>query len=76
MLLIIEIILTIVAWNKGWKWLSLLPVGIAILLGFGIGFCGGTIESNPEVIFIDILAIIVLIIMSLKTPKNNEIKNV
>ena len=75
MLLIVQIVLTVLVWRKGWKWLSLIPLVIAFLLGFGIGFVGGTLETNPEIIFIDILAIIVLIFMLVK-PKNNEIENV
>jgi len=37
MLLIAEIILTIFAWKAGWKWLALIPVGVAFLIGFVIG---------------------------------------
>jgi hypothetical protein len=37
MLLIAEIILTIFAWRAGWKWLALIPVGVAFLIGFIIG---------------------------------------
>jgi hypothetical protein len=68
MLFIAEIILTIFAWRNGWKWLALLPIGILFLigmvLGFGIAAGGGSIENiSAGVIFFDIIAIIVLIIM-------------
>lgn len=70
-MLIIEIILTVVAWYKGWKWLSLIPVGVAILLGIivgmSVGLSGGTDISGA--IIIDILAIIALIVMCIKGKK-------
>ncbi|MCM1564577.1 MAG: hypothetical protein NC238_01225 [Dehalobacter sp.] len=74
-MLIIEIILTIFVWRKGWKWLSLIPIGIALLVGFSIGFGAGMSGGavNPgNVILIDIFAIIALIIMLVKGPKSKE----
>lgn len=73
-MLIIEIILTIFAWRKGWKWLSLLPMGIGIFLGlsigFGVGASGGDKDSIDEIGFlIDILVTGVLIYMVSKGPK-------
>lgn len=71
MLLIIQIILTIIAWTKGgWKWLSLLPIGIALILGFTYGAAGGD-PSSPIVAVFDVLAAIALAIMCFtKNPKN------
>ena len=73
MLLILEIVLTIVAWNKGWKWKSLIPVGSALLVGFiyGIlvGMSGG--EISPLIVIGDIAAIIILAIMCGVKPKNS-----
>lgn len=66
MLLIAEIILTAFVWNKGWRWFSLLPVGIAVLVGIMLGLSGST-EIGGFVIF-DILAIVALVIM-LVNPK-------
>jgi hypothetical protein len=66
-MLILEIILTIVAWNKGWRWLSLIPLATAFFIGVCIGLSGGTVDMN--VIFIDILAVVALIIMSFTKPK-------
>ncbi len=66
-MLIAEIILTIIAWNRGWRWYSLLPVGIAVaiglLIGFVIGLDGGSPEDAEWVITFDILAILVLLYM-------------
>lgn len=78
-MLIIEIILTVFAWRKGWKWLALLPVGIALLIGFiigfSVGFSGGDVSTlGNGVIFIDVMAIIALIIMIVKGPKTLEQK--
>jgi len=74
-MLLIEIILTIFAWRNGWKWLALLPIGIAMLMGFfigyGIGYAGGT-QIPYEVMFIDLIAIVVLIVMCAKKKETNE----
>lgn len=67
-MLIVEIILTVLAWRRGWKWLALLPVGIALLIGFAIGFgiglSGGDASSiSGGTVVIDVLAIVALVIM-------------
>lgn len=53
MLLILEVILTIFAWRKGWKWLALLPVGIVLILGlligFSIGISGGDVAPTTGI---------------------------
>jgi hypothetical protein len=74
-MLIIEFILTIFAWRNGWKWRSLIPVGIAMLIalsvGFGIGAAGGSINGTlPSLIFVDFCAIIALVILICKKPKS------
>ena len=68
MILIAEIILTVFVWRKGWKWLSLIPVGIAMLVGFLLGLSGVT-ELGNFAIF-DVLAVVALIIMLLNKPNN------
>jgi hypothetical protein len=71
-MLLVEIILTIIAWVRGWKWWALLPLGIALAIGFfvgvGIASTGGTINTNDMMSFIwvDILAVIALGIMCFK----------
>jgi hypothetical protein len=71
-MLIIEIILTVIAWQKGWRWLSLIPIGAAFCIGLLIGMSGGTI--NAGVVFVDVLAIIALIIMCFKKPNETSIQ--
>jgi uncharacterized membrane protein YfcA len=77
MLLIAEIILTIFAWRKGWKWFALIPLGIALLLGFligvAIGGSGGSIDNVRGLsLVLDIIVVIILIVMNVKSPKSNE----
>jgi hypothetical protein len=78
MLFIIEVILTIFAWRNGWRWISLIPVGICVLLGFTAGFSAGlsgatSLNAGWLVIF-DVIAIIALIVMINKKPKSDETK--
>lgn len=78
MMLIAEIILTIFAWRKGWRWYSLIPMAVALVFGFflgaGIAASGGNTDSIRGLgIIIDILVVIVLIIMNIKIP--NSVKN-
>lgn len=73
-MLLIEIILTIFVWRKGWRWISLLPIGIALFIalfmGFGIGVSNGDVNEAIGLGFIlDVLAIIALIIMLTVKPK-------
>jgi hypothetical protein len=76
-MLIIEIILTIFAWRKGWRWLALIPMGLALLIGFiiglSIGASGGSVaDLSGGAILIDVAAIIALIVMVAKGPKAKE----
>lgn len=71
MLLIVEIILTIVAWNKGWKAKSLIPLASSIVLGLFIGIILGSVGVTTiplGVILIDLVAVVILIIMVVKPP--------
>ena len=73
LLLIAEIALTIWAWNRGWKWLALIPVGAALALGFIIGLMIGAGSLDMDVagvIWVDILAVIALIFMVAKEKKS------
>jgi len=77
MLLIIEIILTIFVWRKGWRWWAIVPVGLALLIGlsigFGIGISGGdTSTIGMSSILIDLAAICALVIMLAVGPKKKE----
>jgi hypothetical protein len=74
LLLIIEILLTIAVWRKGWKGWALLPVGISLALGFVLGLCIGASGGRPEEwiglgLIIDVIAIVALIIMQTQDPK-------
>lgn len=72
-MLIIEIILTIFAWRKGWRWLSLIPVATAFSIGLMFGFSGVELEAlGLGAIFIDILAIIALILMVVYPKKEQK----
>ena len=66
MLLLLEIWLTITAWRKGYKALALIPLGLAVLIGFSIGLNNPELAENGDAfsfVWIDILAIVVLGIM-------------
>jgi len=67
MILILEIILTIWAWNRGWKAQALIPLAVVFVIGMIIGVLSG---GNPDVIqsaiLFDILGTIVLLVMAIK----------
>jgi len=72
MLIIVEIALTIWAWRRGWKAWALLPLGIALLIGFLIGFIMGAAvleEGWLLLLVIDVAAIGALIFMIVKTRR-------
>lgn len=65
MLLILQIILTIVAWNKGYKWYSLIPILSAFFIGVLIGMTGG--DAEVAALIIDSFSIIALVTMIMLT---------
>ena len=67
---IIEIILTIFAWRNGWKWLSLIPIGVAFTLAFILGISG---QADTNIYWLDVMAIIALIVMIINKRKPKEI---
>ena len=73
---IFQIILSIVAWNRGWKWLALIPVVAALFLGFIIGYIGGSMGYSPEdmgwAVILDIIVYIILIYMCVKPRKSDD----
>lgn len=74
--IIIEIVLTVFAWRNGWKWRSLIPLGVVtfiiFFIGFGVGLSGGDSSLVPSFAILDLAAIIALIIMIVKKPKSLE----
>jgi hypothetical protein len=40
-MLIFEIILTCIAWRRGWRWRALIPPACVFAIGFAIGASGG-----------------------------------
>lgn len=70
MLLIIEIALTVWAWMRGWKGFALLPLAIALPVGFVVGFVIGASGGNAQGgaalgigVFLDLAAIVALVFM-------------
>ena len=77
MLMIIEIILTVSAWKKGWKGWALLPLGIGMPLAFVIGIVvnasGGTTgQVAISCLILDVIAIIALGIMTSRAPEGTK----
>ena len=75
MILILEIILTIVAWNRGWKAQALIPVGVVFVIGMIIGvLSGGNSDVIQTAILFDILGIVALVVMAIKgkLPVDNK----
>ena len=69
--LIVEIVLAIVAWRRGWKAWALLPLGAGVVLAFIVGFIIGLSDEGDDfpveafAIF-DLVIIVVMIIMIAK----------
>jgi hypothetical protein len=77
MLLIAEIVLTIFAWKRGWRWYALIPLGLCLLIGFILGASisssGGSINDlNGASVVLDVIAVIVLIVLCSVKPKSTE----
>lgn len=76
MLLILEIILTVAAWRRGWKAWALLPFAVYLFLAFMfgavIGASGGSMDTALAVGFLlDLTAIVTLIVMVAR-PRASE----
>ena len=67
MLMILEIVLTIAAWKRGWRGWALIPVIASLSTGFILGLTGTSLETILDVgLIIDALCIITLVIMVIK----------
>jgi hypothetical protein len=75
-MLILEIVLAVSAWKRGWRWWVLLPLGItlggALLAGFVIGMSGVPDTELPNLVGIDFLLIIALAVMSAVGPRGSS----
>ena len=76
-MLFLEIMLTIAAWRRGYKGFALIPVGLALLVGFLIGLNNPEMATSDDIlsfIWIDILAVVVLGVMIIlgKNPEEDE----
>lgn len=58
----IDIALVIWAWNRGWKAMALIPLGILMVISFFIGFFGGEDILTP-IIVLELIHWVVLITM-------------
>jgi len=71
----VEIVLAVVAWRKGWRWRALLHLGrhagVALLIGMGDAVTGEAVKHTAPVPFLVILVCIgMLIRMVLRAPQS------
>ncbi|MFC1935949.1 hypothetical protein ACFLX9_04275, partial [Chloroflexota bacterium] len=75
-----EIALTIFVWRRGWRWWSLLPIGLVLLVGFVIGVLLAASRADNEIIeiieifesasiLLDLAGVIPLVVMATKGRK-------
>lgn len=77
LMLIIQIILTVVAWKKGWGGKALLPMVIGLGLAFIIGLTAGLSGGSPRdiaapLVLIDLSMLISMIVMVSRKPAKSE----
>ena len=67
-LFLLGIILTVIAWKKGWRWKSLFPWAFCILLGLIVAFLGPGNEGAATLtkVITEILLLTMLIAMCVK----------
>jgi hypothetical protein len=75
MLLVLEIVLTVTAWRRGWKAWALAPVlgcvALGMLIGFVSGINGGDVEGLMGMcLLLDLGCIVSLIVMAVKGHKS------
>jgi uncharacterized membrane protein YfcA len=75
MILILEILLTVAAWRRGWRAKALIPLGtclgVGIFVGMAIGASGGSPERALPVLALgDVACVIVLSVMSSRAPRS------
>jgi hypothetical protein len=72
---IVEAILTVIAWKRGWRWRSMIPVMILIgAIAVRVAMSSSRFHSPLDALnitwFVHILYIISLIRLAVKSPKN------
>lgn len=73
-MIILEIVLTVVVWRKGWGARALLPrvalIGAMFLLGIAFGLGGGqAVDLRPIGFLGDVAAVIALAVMAARPPR-------
>lgn len=71
-MLYLEILLTVVAWFRGWKWKALFPLAIVVLIGIFVGIGAGASGGTGDLSWLILLDFIVtgaLAAMCFVTPK-------
>ena len=76
MLALIEIVLTVVAYRKGWKLKALLPLALsfaaAFLMGIVLGAGGGSLQrAMPAFFMIDLICLAALIGLCIRAPQSS-----
>ena len=71
---IVEAILTVIAWKRGWRWRSLIPVMILIgAIGVRVTMSSSRLHNPLDALdvtwFVHIIYIISLIRLAVKSPK-------
>jgi hypothetical protein len=74
MLALAEILLTILAYRRGWKLKALLPVLSSLLaafmMGLALGAGGGSMnKARPAFLLVDLICLAVLIVFCVRSPK-------
>ena len=72
-MLLLEIILAVVAFRKGWRWRAFLPIaigfGMGMLIGAAVGASGGSLaEVMPLAVLVDIVVLVTLGVMVGRAP--------
>jgi len=74
MLLVVEIILTVTAWRRGWRWQALLPMAatlfVSLVAGLAIAAAGGIHDGFPwPLVLLDFGCVTALGVMVKKAPR-------
>jgi hypothetical protein len=62
MLLVLEVVLTVMAWRKGWGAIALLPLALAVVIDLLVFIAAP--EVGPFLLIGDVICVIVLAVMA------------